>query len=247
MKRIFFIFSILAVVTSCLGGSTLNMSGTSMVHFDLADGSYMKDSIYYDTLGARAGFAFEYLAFYHKVDEEPTEFRGGFMASRLVIPASGNTEGLDNKYRVNSKATIGGTNKFAVFTQTADMPEKHIEFMYRSAGIVATCSPVRMQVNNTLEVAEAIQKAFGPGNKLNLTAKGYKNGQKEPTGEAVITLAERMEGKDSIVSTWTLFDLSKLGSIDEIRLNIETVPEGLDIPKAVCLDNLIVNVSLVSE
>ena len=248
MKRILVIFSILAAMTSCLDSSMINMSGTSLISFEYNDKLFYKDSIYFDTLGTQVGFAWDYLGFYHKVDDEPWEFKGGFVVSRLNIPDSGVIEGLNNnQFRLNSKETLSKTNKFAVFCQTESMPDKHMEFLYRSGGVKGTCTMNHVYVNNTVAVAEAVKEVFEPGNQLLLRATGYKNGKTSPTGEAEIKLAERLIGKDSIVSSWTRFDLSKLGEIDEVMLSLETIPADLNIPMAVCLDNMVVNISMVSE
>jgi len=96
-------------------------------------------------------------------------------------------------------------------------------------------------VNNTVAVAKAVNEKFEPGNKLVLKAKGYLDGTETATAE--IMLAERTTSKDSIVSTWTEFDLSKLGSIDKVDFEI-LIPEGMDIPAMVCIDNVVANVSL---
>lgn len=243
MKRLLILFSMAAVVSSCLGGSSFSNSYPVQATFEYSDNIFNADSLYYDTEEAQLGFSWDYLAFYHNVDN--AEFKGGFILSRLAIPESGITEGLkNNRYRANIK---GVTNKFAVFYQSDDMPQKHLEFLFSSSEINSSCTMSSVFVNNTVEVAEAVKTTFEPGYQLLLKATGYLKDNDAVTGEAEIKLADITAEKDSIVSSWTAFDLSKLGSIDYVKFSIETVPAGLDIPKAVCMDYLMANISLTSE
>ena len=159
-------FSILAIMNSCLGESYFSDSSPLLVSFEYSDGIFNKDSLYYDTGESKMGFAWDYLAFYHKVDEQTSDFHGGFLLSRLFVPESGNTEGLNNRYRANSKAVKGVSNKFAVFYQGVEMPDKHMVFHYSSQGVSTTCTMQSMYVNNTVEVAEAVKSSFQPGQKL---------------------------------------------------------------------------------
>ena len=79
---------------------------------------------------------------------------------------------------------------------------------------------------------------------MTLKAKGYLAGK--PTGEAEIVLAERTTAKDSIMSAWTLFDLSKLGTIDDVDFEIES-PRDLGIPLAFCIDDVKANILITLE
>lgn len=232
-------------VVSCLGDDYFSDSYPIFVTFEYEDSLFDKDSLYYDSKGNQLSFVWDGLAFYHKVDKETPEFKGGFLLSRLNIPASGQTEELaNNRFRVNDKS---GPNKFAVFCQTGDMPEKDMEFYYSVPGATSTCTMHSVLVNNTVEVAEAVREKLEPGQRLLLKATGYKKDQDTPTGETEIRLADISSDKDSIISSWTSFDLSKLGDIDLVKFSIETEPEGLDIPKAVCLDYLVANITIASK
>ena len=232
-------------VVSCLGDSHFSDSYPIFVTFEYEDAIFDKDSLYYATDGSTLGFVWDGLAFYNEVDKETSEFKGGFLLSRLNIPASGQTEELaNNRFRVNCKSGLG---KFAVFCQTDDMPDKDMEFYYSIPGATSTCTMHSVLVNNTVEVADAVKSKLEPGQKLLLKATGYKKDQDAPTGETEIRLADISSDKDSIISSWTSFDLSKLGDIDQVRFSIETEPEGLDIPKAVCLDYLVANITITSK
>ena len=252
MKRILILISIMAVATACLGGYDYNYSGVADSTFEFNYTVFNEDSLYFDKEGGMlcclSDYPEDFLAFYHKVDKEAAEFKGGFMLSYLSIPASEITEGLkNNMYRVNMVGNAKLPNRFAVFCQSDDMPEKHLEFWYVSSSLKTSCVMDDMYVNNTLAVAEALAASEESEYKVTLRACGYKTGQATSIGEASILLAEKNAAKDSVVSSWTHFDLSKLGTIDYVQFIIETQPEGLDIPKTVCMDNIVANVSIVSE
>ena len=245
MKRLLILFSIATVATSCLGDAAFSNSYPVQATFEYSDGFFNADSLYYDVEEKQLGFSWDYLAFYHNVDKSTSEFKGGFILSRLAIPESGITEGLkNNRYRVNVK---DAPNKFAVFYQSDDMPQKHLEFFFSSDEIKSSCTMNSVFVSNTVEVAEAVKATFEPGYQLLLKATGYLKDKDTVTGVAEIKLADITAARDSIVSSWTAFNLSELGSIDYVKFSIETVPEGLDIPRAVCMDYLLANISLTSE
>ena len=247
MKRIFFLIATLALAMSCMEKATYTQSGTVLATFEFSGVNYSEmfgeDSLYFDTK-YKGGIGWDLLAFYHQVDKETSEFEGGFMMSYLGMPASGETEGLSgNEYRAYMKPVKSGLkNTYMVFNQTDSMPEHDMGFTFvESHGSTGTCVMKSCQVNNTVAVAKAVNEKFEPGNKLVLKAKGYLDGTETATAE--IMLAERTTSKDSIVSTWTEFDLSKLGSIDKVDFEI-LMPEGMDIPAMVCIDNVVANVSL---
>ena len=245
MKRIFLIFASLAAVVSCLDNPTYSSSYTAVATFEYDDKVFDSDSLYFDKEYSKTGFVWDYLAFHHKVDEGSSEFKGGFLLSRLAVPESG-TEGLsNNEYRVNVKASENLPNKYAVFHVTDAMPEKHFSFVFDSSGeIKGTCTMQSVYVNNTVAVTDAVKASFEDGDVMTLKAVGYLAGTK--TGDAEIDLVEYTSVKDSIVSAWTAFDLSKLGSVDRIDFDV-VVPEGKDIPKTVCMDNMIAAIALQAE
>ena len=75
-------------------------------------------------------------------------------------------------------------------------------------------------------------------------ATGYAGGKE--TGSADILLAGRVEQKDSIVSTWTAFDLQKLGNVEYIDFNIDFSDKDQNvIPEYFCLDRLVSKVHIL--
>ena len=96
-------------------------------------------------------------------------------------------------------------------------------------------------------MAEEVAGKFVRGDKMTLKAIGYKDGKE--TGVAEIALADFTQNdktgqpKDSIVSRWTTFDLSKLAAVDKVRFEIEMLGES-DVQKYFCLDNLIADIAI---
>ena len=245
MKRILLLISIIALAVSCLGTGEFNTTYYPEVTFDYSDSNFNTDSLLFDTQ-YKIGFATDYFCFYHKIEESTEEFQGGFLVSKLVCPESGQTEKLKNNlYRTNVKTPMSWQNKYAVFSQMGNMPQRHFSFSVpASTGLVGTCLMKYVYVSNTVATQDAVRKTFVPGDQLILKATGYLGEDK--TGEAEFKLAEFTTVKDSIVSTWTLFDLSKLGSVDVVMFDVQ-VPEGKDIPRAVCMDNLVGCVALEAK
>ena len=163
------------------------------------------------------------------------------MLSHLAYPKSGIVEGLaNNKYRANDK-TAKNANTYLVFEETGSMPATDIGFNFKqSANATGSCIMKSCSVNNTVATAEAVNQYFVAGDRLMLRATGYLEGKK--TESAEIALAERFSDKDSIVYTWTTFDLSKLGSIDKVDFEL-LIPQGKNIPATVCIDNVIASIS----
>ena len=138
------------------------------------------------------------------------EFCGGFLLSyQKGLPEGGNLVETDGTYRANSPSGAYGSRTYAVFydnPEEGQMPEKDMIFTQSYYG---TCGMNSCMVNNTALVAGKVKEHFEVGDKLVLKATGYLDGTK--TGESEFVLAEFSSQKDSIVSTWTRFDLSKLG------------------------------------
>ena len=243
MKRLFFIFSIVLMVSSCFkDGPTTTRSYTLTATFEYTSDVYQKefgaDSIYFDVKGG-TGFQFNDLVFYHNVDTLSAEFNGGLLMSYLDIPKSEVTEGLENQYRVHSIKGLD-KNTFLVFHQEEDpslMPKNEMEFIWDQYG---TCVMAACFVNNTVEVVDSLRANFELGDRLVLKATGWLGGQK--TGEAEINLADFSATKDSIVTKWTVFDLSKLGSVKYVDFSLYSSKEN--IPLNVCLDNITASIDL---
>lgn len=244
MKKVLIVLMAMVSAVACLGDYVHTESGQVCAEFEYLNMDYDKvfgaDSLFYDVEQSQLGISWgQMLYFYHKI--ENNEFQGGFLLSYLGKPQSG-TEGLsNNEYRVNCPAPKTGVNTYVVFYENPDkskMPEKHMSFLLTEYG---ACVMQKCLVNNTVSVAQAVAKNFEQGDKMLLRATGYLKGVKTNTAE--ITLAEYTSAKDSIVSSWTTFDLSALGSIDQINFDI-IKPEGKEIPSTVCMDNVIANVNL---
>lgn len=243
IKKLLLFFVVAVMAVSCLGEGGYTESRSVLATFEFsADYTeiFGSDSLYVD-VDHRIGIGWDYLVFYQKVDKSTDEFEGGLMLSHLAYPKSGTVEGLaNNKYRANDKLSKK-PNTYLVFEETGNMPENDMAFNFaQSANAVGTCIMTACSVNNTVAVAEAVEKNFVAGDRMSLRATGYLDGKK--TDSAEIMLAERLTEKDSIVYTWTTFDLSKLGSVDKVDFEL-IIPQGRNIPATVCIDNVLASIS----
>ncbi len=241
MKRIFFILFSMIMVASCLDdGSGTTQSYTGTANFQYPQISFSADSTFFNPKSPE-GFGFDVLNFYHQVDGGKTKVEGGFILSCLEMPLSGKTEGLNNTYRCYlAPMTHRYQNIYTVFRHNenvAFMPKHAVQFPYKNTG---KCKLSGCFVTNTVEVADSIKANFKLGDRLSVKAIGYLNDQK--TGEVEIALADYSAQKDSIVSLWTPFELTKLGYVEYV--DFEVISTNPNIPKYFCMDNMVYNAEM---
>lgn len=244
IKKLLLFFVVAAMAVSCLGDGGYTESRSIMATFEF-NMDYNEvcgsDSLYVDEQ-YRVGIGWDYLVFFQKVNEATAGFEGGLILSYLQYPSSGVVEGLaNNKYRANDK-TQSKVNTYLVLEQTDNMPDHEMGFNFvKSASASGTCTMTACLVNNTVATAQAVEEKFAVGDRMTLIATGYLDGVK--TDSAEIMLAEKLADRDSIVYTWTTFDLSKLGSVDKVDFELN-IPAGKDIPATVCIDNVLTAISV---
>ena len=239
-------------ISSCFD-STYSESYTLIASFEYGKQVTLRpDSTYFSTTGYAIGF--NYLAFCHNVDPQTREYKGGFRLSALegqIKPikedegdgtqAAAEQPALDMTWRAHS---VPGANMYMVYYMSQERPDSDIEFLMPTRG---TCVLKSCHVTNTAKVAEEIAAKFERNDKMVLKATGYKDGKQ--TGTAEIALADYTQNdksgqpKDSIVSTWTTFDLSRLQAVDIVKFEIEN-PSGKNIPKYFCIDNVVADIAL---
>ena len=257
VAKIVGVLSLSYCITSCFDSSytesyPLNASfeyGNALVL--RADSTYFAETSY--------AIAYNYLAFCHEVDEQTRDFLGGFRISALqgqVRPVTeDNTDAdagddvapqatqqalpLGNEWRVHAAPLA---NTYMVYYMSSHRPDCDIQFLLPTNG---TCLLKSCVVANTAKVAEEIAKNFERGDRLVLRATGYK--KDKVTGTAEIALADYTlfdkggQPKDSIVSTWTTFDLSELELVDEVKFEMSSEKS---IQKYFCLDNLTADITI---
>lgn len=243
MKRIIFILSIALMTVSCFDMNTKSeQSYTLIASFEYAGMDYVEkfgaDSLFFDSSNEGLGIGFHNLAFYHKLNAGKTDVLGGFLASYLCpVRAEEGGDNANRAYVMNSKKD---NNTYLVYRSNpvaSNMPEHDVEFMEKKYG---TCGIAGCFVTNTVEVADSIAANFELGDRLTLSAAGYLNGQQ--TAQAEILLADFSTQKDSIVSTWTPFDLNKLGSVEYIEFRLTSSKP--DVPLNFCLDDMVAAINL---
>lgn len=253
MKRIFVIVAASCCIVSCLK-SSFSQSYRLEADFEYRL-DFGKDSVFFEQ-ETGLGVWYRDLAFWHKLNDDKSEFQGGFILSYLKGPKrSLNEDGQmvveevdDNFYRANSPTGMSGAT-YMVYHKNPDsslMPtDGAITFPYASVG---TCTMIDCWVTNTAVVDKAVREKFTAGGNdyLKLTAIGSLAGKE--TGRASINLAEYSaknektgEVTDSVIYNWTNFDLSKLGSVDRIDFEIESSQAG--IPPYFCMDYMRANVA----
>lgn len=252
MKKLLFIALVICGVSSCFGDDTfsssyrLDMTFEDVTNYAIPFGS---DSL--STLNEYNIIMWSdpSLALFYKQDSQKN-FQGGFRLSRLKGEADGmltRPEAENDAWRVNAVGGAKGypyytpSKTYAVFFDNPDqtqMPLHDIEFGYRETGY---CTMYGCYVNNTTLVARRVKEHFEDGDKLLLSATGYRmDGTK--TGSAEIVLAEYSALKDTVMYNWTAFDLSKLGVVDFIEFEItSTKPE---VPEYVCIDGIAAGISI---
>ena len=235
MRNLIFTFFAFFVLTACLPESEMQSTYTVMATFEYAGTDFGKDSLYIDTTYGY-GFGWDDLAFFHKLSDDKTNHVGGFMLSRLK---STSDPALDSTWRVVSGKGYMGSDTYIVHytsPHSGNMPDYDIQFLNEKYG---TCAPMGCYVNNTDLVVKAIKENFQLGDRLTLKAVGYKNGNMGSSVEML--LADYSAQKDSIVKAWTPFELSKLGTVDRIDIELLSTKE---IPLYFCMDNMTATVSL---
>lgn len=254
MKNVFYhLFVVLFAAcsfVSCFPEAEFSQTAVVNANFEYDKVNFDSDSLFYKSeMGAGIGWGA--LGFLHKVDTVNWNFEGGVLLSYkkggLVDPtdtvAMAKSDSLvfaQDRYRVNSVKDTVNNNSYLVYYQNPDsakMPEHDVVFLIESNGV---CQAQQCFVNNTSYVAYKVAQTFEPGDRLTLKATGYLKGAK--TGEASIHLADFSAQKDSIVCTWTSFDLTKLGTFDAIDFDVMSTKE--EVPAYFCMDHFIASVTV---
>ena len=238
MRRILFFIATSFMLASCSMDSTNKSSFPLLATFDYTDLSrdqtFQKDSIFFNKLyiddknQSALGWG-NYIGFLSKLNDGKIGVSGGFILSGFSGKV---TEGsVETPYRSADTSIVN--NNYLVYIQKEDtsvMPEQDFIFSVPEYG---TCNPLVCYVTNTTDVVESVKENFVVGDKMILSATGYLQGAK--TGKAEIVLAECNAVKDSIVTSWTKFDLSKLGNVDNV--DFEIISSKADVPAYFCLDD----------
>ena len=238
MKRFLIILAAMASLTACFKDGHVKQKYVLEATFQYVGVGFSSDSTYVNTKEID-GFGYDALNFYHKLGEDKS-FKGGFILSCAEMPKSGNTTGLMNTYRANLPTGLTSGNIYTVYHQNADetlMPAHDVKYAFIENG---DCTMGGCYVTNTVEVADFVKLHFTDGDRLSVKATGYLNGAK--TGEAEMALAEFTEKKDSIVSKWTPFELTKLGTVDHV--DFEIISTNPDVPAYFCMDSMIATIQI---
>jgi hypothetical protein len=256
MKRILnyllVVFFATCSFVSCFPEAEYTHTAVVTATFEYTEVEYNADSLFYkSTFGDGLGWGA--LGFLHKVDTLTWTFEGGALlssqegslydpADTLALAKSDSLVYAQDLYRVNMAKDTVNTNAYLVYYMNPDsdkMPKHDVTFLIEEN---ASCVAQQCFVNNTAYVAYKVANTFQPGDRLTLKATGYRKGAM--TGEASMHLADFSTQKDSIVSKWTAFDLSKLGNFDNVDFEVISTKE--EVPAYFCMDHFTASVTVSS-
>lgn len=257
MKKVFnqlvVVFFAALFMVSCLPEADYSQTAVVSASFEYVNATFDTDSLFYKS-DRGAGIGWGSLGFMHKVDTTSWTFEGGVLlsckegtlydpADTVAMAKSDSLVYAQDLYRVNSVKDTLSNNSYLVYYQNPDsskMPEHDVLFLIEEN---SACQAQYCLVNNTSYVAYKAAKTFAPGDRITLTATGYLKGTK--TGEVSMHLADFSAQKDSIVSKWTVFDLTKLGVFDAVDFNVASTKE--DVPAYFCMDHFTASVTVGSD
>lgn len=173
-----------------------------------------KDTTYF--AGTAGLIRYDVLTFNNALDgSDSTRFGGfalGYKSDTLVV---------DDPYVAYDRDTLKyGDQFFMLFRQNELTPQKAIEFVYADKP-ACSCTILGCYIANTAHSFDVLQN-FGPGDHADVVFTGYKSGAK--TGEKSFSLLD----KDGPLSKRTLVDLSALGSVDYITINLSSTDNLVD-------------------
>lgn len=212
-------------------------------YFTIDEDSYSSyfdvDSIYYSTYFTSDAYGWIYLR--SSVDDDG-DFLGG-----VGITVGADTTGYESlddisyPYRVYGlNSDNDGTYGFWHDCEYGSlMPDYAVEAY--TASDDSNAYPVGMYVNNTNKVVNQIRNGiglseeFGEGDYLKLTAVGYDANMSE-VGSTSFMLADFSTYRDSVVTSWTYFDMSGIGAAVYLDFEVTSSVDG--IAKDFCMETL---------
>jgi len=241
MKKVFALISlaVLAICSvSCLDGSS-KYSYTLATSFEYqqvsSDESFFGDLSYF----GKYDLLYDVVRFNGVRETEDSLLVGGFaLCYKKDSVIAGKSAADFDPYTMYESDTLyyDSRNHFVVYTQNDDPaknPARPIYFIYYDY-TGCTCTAQQVFLANTTASYVALKDAPA-GTQADVVFTGYAGGEK--TGEVTVSLFN--EGKP--LSTWKSFDLSALGEIEYVTVEIKSTD---NIVKAFALDNLICSITL---
>jgi hypothetical protein len=189
--------------------------------------------------------------------EDPDFWNGGIAISQWNNTTSANYTNQCSVYysdAVTGKGGYKGSNTFAVAAGYNDPVfmgdiRSSVSFRNEAMGTNKECVFDHFYVTNTTYAALAMKNGSSPakvfsyadGDWFKLVIEGIdKNGN--PTGKVEFYLADfRTPSSPGIITEWTSVDLSSLGSVAEMKFDLQssdTGAYGMNTPAYFCFDNL---------
>lgn len=134
----------------------------------------------------------------------------------------------------------GGSNGvFLVYNGNGATPEHDMEFLQSTIG---TCTVSSCAINTTAKVAKYFKTEAVQGDYFKVIVTGHLNGNS--TGRVEYCLADYRSGNlDSLKTEWKTLNLSKLGNVQYVDFDIESVmTNASEALKYFCMDNFIASI-----
>ncbi len=257
MKKVGFFIVLAIMVLSCMKPGKFEQSRTIQATFEYYDLNYEEafgaDSLYFEN----GYLPWMDLVFHTSMTEaEPRVFLGGHALS--MAHDSTITDDPTKVFKFNSafkpplaNKEVGINRTFVVYYDNPNqeqMPKYDITFENWKYG---TCNVRGCFVMNTTQVVNYVVNNFVDDDYIKLTAIGLTSqdsdelGNLKETGRAEIFLAKYSsseEVRDSVLTNWTVFDLSDLGDVDCVNFELESNRQ--EVPPYFCYDLFTANIFL---
>ncbi|MDO9633890.1 MAG: DUF4465 domain-containing protein [Paludibacter sp.] len=150
------------------------------------------------------------------------------------------TSGYANQYSTIAGHGAGGSAKFALAYDSAVIHLPYLNSYQKARSIMLT--------NSTWTYYDILKGGlfsdkFQDGDWFKVIIKGFLGANE--TGQVDFYLADYRDGKSEVVREWTKVSLTKLGTVDKITFSFDSSDKGefgINTPKYVCVDDLIVAV-----
>jgi len=231
------------LVVSC--EKTKNYKGDNTIAATFAySAGVMPETFYQDSVYVDGEFAYsDILVFCNNVTEATPDFYGG---CGLSIGADTTTlTSVVYPYRVWGIRGVQGDNIYAFWHDAGNeslMPKHDFVSDIYFGDDDSYVAPQLVYIKNTQQVVNEVRNGlnigtpFQEGDYITLTFKGFF--RDKGTGEVSVNLADFKTYRDSVMTTWTPIDLTKLGKVDAIDFEITS---NREVSKDFCFDNMVFN------
>lgn len=150
------------------------------------------------------------------------------------------TQGYSNQYSVIAGQGAGGSSKFALVYDSAEIHLPYINSYQKVKSVMLTNSTYAYY---DMSLGSSFSKKFDDGDWFKVIIRGFYGDKL--TGTVEFYLADFRDGKSLIVRDWTKVSLGAMGAVEKLVFTFDSSDIGvfgINTPKYVCLDDLVVEV-----